>query len=225
MNRVSPLAVCIVAWMPALAAARTETLDGAGLHDPGPFVLPPIPTSFLAFSQEQSPPPTVETPEDRFGRAKQEYLSFSSGAAHNFSDAWDYNLRGAYSLFLIDDVELSFEANFWYFDQEGQDALGFNPSIVFRWHLIHPPDARWTFFTDVGIGLLAATDEVPDGGTWFNFTPRVGAGYTHQISDDGTRLQVGLRWHHISNARITGDRGNPARDGVVVYAGVMIPFR
>jgi hypothetical protein len=163
-------------------------------------------------------------PPGRFGAAGSEYLIIGTGLAHNFIDAWDFNLHGAYSQFLIDDVELSFEVHAWYFDQDGDDALGINPSIVFRWHLIHLPDRPWTIFTDVGIGLLLATDNVPAGGTWLDFTPRVGLGYTHQIADDGTRLQIGGRWHHISNARITGDRQNPARDGLMLYGGVMFPF-
>mgnify|MGYP001951235339 CR=1 FL=1 len=51
-----------------------------------------------------------------------------------------------------------------------------------------------------------------------------GIGMTHQISDDGTRLVGGLRWHHISNARIHGDDSNPSRDAPHVYLQVAIPF-
>jgi hypothetical protein len=174
------------------------------------------------------PPPVLDEPPaievKRFGAAGSKYWTLGAGIAHNFIDAWDYNLRLAYSLFLIDDVEFSFELNGWYFQQDAKDAIGINPAIVFRWHLVHLEDRPWTVFADAGIGVLIASNQVPAGGTFLDFTPRVGAGYTHQISEDGKRLQLGLRWHHISNARISGDRRNPARDGLMLYAGVMIPF-
>jgi hypothetical protein len=160
----------------------------------------------------------------RFGAAGSEHWILTTGVAHNFIDAWDFNLRGGYSQFLIDDVEFSFEVNGWYFSQDGEDALGINPAIAFRWHLIHLPERPWTIFTDVGIGVLLATDKVPAGGTVLDFTPRIGAGYTREIRDDGTRLIIGANWHHISNARIIGDRRNPSRDGLTIYGGVMIPF-
>jgi hypothetical protein len=159
-----------------------------------------------------------------FGAAGSQYLTFGPGIAHNFADTWDYNLRAAYSLFLIDDVEFSLEVNGWYFTESGHDAFGFNPAFVFRWHLINPEQRPWSIFADAGIGVLLASREVPADGTWLDFTPRVGAGFTHRMGDGGGRFQLGARWHHISNARINGDRRNPARDGLMLYAGFMFPF-
>jgi hypothetical protein len=181
------------------------------------------------FAFRQTPPPAeviddAPRPRGRFGTAGTEWWTVGVGVAHNFIDAWDYNLSGSYSQFLLDDVELVLELSAWYFSQDGEDAFGMNPAMVLRWHLLHPPEQPWTVFVDAGVGLLFATDEVPAGGTWFDFTPRVGLGYTHQIADNGTRLLLGARWHHISNARISGDRRNPARDGLMLYSGIMIPF-
>jgi len=157
-----------------------------------------------------------------FGAASTQYFTYGAGFAYNFAEANDLNLRIAWSYFIVDDVEFSAELNAWYFNQPGDDALGINPAFVFRWHAYN--DGDWTIFTDAGIGLLFSTDDVPQGGTSFNFTPRVGGGFTYRIGDDQTRLQVGLRWHHISNARIRGDSDNPARDAVMLYAGIMVPF-
>jgi hypothetical protein len=158
-----------------------------------------------------------------FGSENSQWLTFGAGVAHDFSKANDYNLRFAWSQFLIDDVEFSLEGNLWYFDQKGDNAVGFNPAMVFRWHFINT--SRWSVYGDLGVGLLLATEAVPDGGTDIDFTPRAGVGLTYQLSEsDPMRLQVGLRWHHISNARFTGDEKNPARDAPMLYAGVMIPF-
>jgi hypothetical protein len=75
-----------------------------------------------------------------------------------------------------------------------------------------------------GIGVMGATGDVPDGGTPFDLMPRAGIGVTKQLTDDGLRLDVGVRWHHISNARINGDDENPSRDGAMLYAGLIFPF-
>lgn len=157
-----------------------------------------------------------------FGEKGSRWWTFGVGVADNFSDATDYNVRVAWSQFLVQGIEFSVEANGWYSDQPGDDAIGINPAFVFRWHFYEVE--RWTLFADVGIGLLFTTDDAPPGGTSFNFTPRIGIGTTYRLDDDGTRLQLGLRWHHISNARLSGDSENPARDGALLYAGVMIPF-
>lgn len=166
-------------------------------------------------------PAAGAAPSAGFGAAGQSWFTIGPGVASDFNDSVDTNLRGAYSYFLVDDVEVSVELNAWYHDQEGDDALGINPALVFRWHV--PLNERWTIYADAGIGVLFSTDAVPHDGTHVNFTPRVGGGLTCAIGESA-RLQMGLRWHHISNARITGDRDNPARDAPMVYAGVMIPF-
>lgn len=44
------------------------------------------------------------------------------------------------------------------------------------------------------------------------------------IGDDGARLMGGVRWHHISNARIKGEDHNPGRDSIMVYVGMSFPW-
>ncbi|MFN0132977.1 MAG: acyloxyacyl hydrolase [Phycisphaerales bacterium] len=160
----------------------------------------------------------------RFGTEGSEWWTFGLGVAHNLDDATDYNLRAAYSQFLIDRVEFSLELNAWYFDQDGDNAFGINPAMIVRLHFLQ--SERWTAYIDPGIGLLLASDNVPDMGTGFDFMPRIGLGITYALTEDqgGPRLQAGIRWHHISNARIQGDIGNPSRDSGMIYCGIMIPF-
>jgi lipid A 3-O-deacylase len=158
-----------------------------------------------------------------FGQAHSRWWTVSCGVANNLQDATDFNLCGAYSYFLVKDVEFAAELNGWYFYQSGPEALGINPAMVFRWHFYN--DGKWTAYADAGIGLLLATDTVPEGGTAFDFTPRIGGGFTRELDPDtGTRLQVGARWHHVSNARIHGASNNPSRDGLMLYAGIQFPF-
>jgi lipid A 3-O-deacylase len=177
---------------------------------------------------DRTPGPSAGDKEGRkpFGTPGAEYWSLAIGAANDFEDATDLNIRGAYSVFLIRDVEFSLELNAWYFDQPGNDAFGINPAFDFKWHFYNgeAEGNPWSFFADLGIGLLVASDEVPDGGTAFDFMPKLGVGLTRKLDDAGTRLEAGIQWHHISNARITGDEKNPGRDAPFVYVGVMWPF-
>lgn len=165
-----------------------------------------------------------------YGHAGSRWWTIGTAYANNFKDASDFNIHGAYSTFLADDLEFAIEAAAWYFHQSGDDTGGLSGSMVFRWHFLHADDYNWSIFGDAGIGLLGAFDNVPDGGTGFNFLPRVGAGFTKALNDSidgesrGPRLMVGVRYHHISNGRISGDSRNPARDAICVYAGITFPF-
>lgn len=180
-----------------------------------------------AGSLELSTQPEATAPAPRFGQQGQTRLTIGTGVAFDLEsedgdDATDFNLNVAWSRFLVDDFEIRLELGGWYFDQEPDSAWGINPNFVFRWHLVNR-DA-WTLYADAGIGLVFSSDDVPSGGTSVNWTPRAGVGWTHKLGDTGNRLELGVRWHHISNARITGDSNNPDRDGVMVYAGISFPF-
>jgi hypothetical protein len=158
----------------------------------------------------------------RYGAEGTEWILFGGGAAYDFKESTDINVNVAYSVFLIDDVEWVLELSGWYHAQEGDDAASINPVMEFRWHFYNKGDT--SFFLNGGIGLLAATDNVPDGGTSLDFTPRAGVGLTHRIGHDGARLIAGLRWHHISNARFNGEDRNPSRDAPMIYVQMAVPF-
>jgi len=142
------------------------------------------------------------------------------GAEDNTFDATGFV---GLSTFLVQDVELNLEFAGWWFDQDGQDDSGAgNFNLLFRWHFVDRGD--WTLFADAGAGVLLATDEIPDGGSEFNFTPRAGVGATVRLGNSPNRLLVGARWQHISNARLFGDSRNPGRDAAVFYAALVFPF-
>ncbi|QOI99581.1 MAG: acyloxyacyl hydrolase [Phycisphaeraceae bacterium] len=157
-----------------------------------------------------------------FGTVGTTWMSVGAGVATILDDVTDVNLYGRVSKFLAQDFEVGFELGAWYFSQPGDDAGGINPNLLLRYHFWN--EGPWTLFADAGIGLLFSSDNVPAGGTSANFTPRVGIGFTRELTSDGVRLEAGLRWHHISNARILGDDDNPARDLPLLYVGVTFPF-
>lgn len=167
------------------------------------------------------PTPTKATVA--FGKKGSERLTFSAGIAPDGSEGTDYQILAiSYSSFMDNGVELLAEVGTWFFDQEGNNAGGGSLTLGARWHVVNKP--KWSLFADIGIGALVSTDVVPEGGTGLNFMPRLGVGSTFAIGDTGVRAVVGLRGHHISNARILGDVANPSRDALMVYAGISFPF-
>lgn len=175
-------------------------------------------TQPTAEAADEQPP----APRPEFGAAGSKWWTVGIAGADNFQNAVDVNISGAYSYFLAKDIEWALEGAAWHFNQPGDNAFGGSASMVLRWHFVDTGD--WTVYADAGIGLLLATDDVPPDGTSFDFLPRAGLGFTRLLSDDGLRLQMGVRWHHISNARITSDSDNPGRDSAMIYAGLIFPF-
>ena len=176
--------------------------------------------------------PTTTTLEQRparveFGAEGSRWWTILGGWGHGLSDdelnkGDDFNLAGAMSWFIAKDVSVDAELGAWYHSQPGNDAASLNPSMVFRWHFVNTGD--WTVYADIGIGFLVASDEVPSTGTAFDFTPRAGVGFTRRLGESDTRLVVGLRWAHFSNARVLGDDDNPTRDDLMAYGGLTFPF-
>lgn len=187
-------------------------------------------TVMPSFSLTQAAMSTVadapEKPAARpFGSAGTSWLTVGAGVAFGATEgesATDANASLAWNYFLINDVEFSLEGAGWYFSQPGEDQGGGSASLAFRWHFVNKQ--KWSLFAEIGVGVLAATGEVPSGGTSVDFLPRAGVGATFELSPGGARLQTGVRWHHISNARFQGDSNNPSRDGVMIFAGVMFPL-
>jgi hypothetical protein len=207
------LASCLVS--PALAAKLNLS--------PASVTLDPI-----TASQDESGPDLAERVADApkpFGARGTSWITVGASIGHDFSDATDSSVYGSFAYFVADDVEVTGELGAWYFSQEGDNAIGIAPMLIFRWHFINRQS--WTLFADAGIGLLFSTDDVPSDGTSFNFSPRFGIGFTQRLTeaDSGPRLVAGLRWQHFSNARIDGDTNNPGRDDLTLYGGVMWQFR
>jgi lipid A 3-O-deacylase len=169
----------------------------------------------LALIQDET-----ETPST-FGQAGSAYwLAIAAAASDLESDHFGRAGLGV-SYFMADDISLDFELNFGYYRSRGGDALGGAFSILMRWHFWRADDRSWTVYVDGGAGMLVTTDEVPRGGSDFNFTPQAGLGASWDIGDN-RRLFLGARWHHISNARIYSN--NPGQDHGMIYVMLGWPF-
>jgi hypothetical protein len=204
-----------VAGLCSLAMAGDFTLDA----ELTPFNLTGVTSTAV---EPDQPAEEIARP---FGSPGSSLFTLGGGvayAAKNGSSSTNYNAYVAWNYFLITDLEFSLELGGWYFNQPGQNQGGVNPELAFRWHFVNKQ--TWSLFLEAGVGLLAATGDVPTGGTSFDFMPRAGGGFTYELSPGGARLQAGVRWFHVSNARIQGDANNPARDGVMGFVGIMFPL-
>ncbi|MFO0861987.1 MAG: acyloxyacyl hydrolase [Phycisphaerales bacterium] len=182
-------------------------------------------TAATAKAIEPETPPTEAAAHKPFGSSGNSLVTFGGGVAYSSNEgdtATDSNLYVAWNYFLATDIEFSLEAGLWYFNQTGPNQWGGSGTLAFRWHFVNKQ--TWSLFLEAGVGLLGASGEVPTGGTSFDFMPRAGGGFTYEITPGGPRLQAGVRWYHVSNARIDGDSNNPARDGVMGFVGIMFPL-
>jgi len=177
--------------------------------------------------EETAPSPAEIAPRPaRYGEEDSWWWTVGGlgGASVNNGDASAAAFVGA-STFLAEDFEFSLDLTVWYLgedDPAGDDAaaINFNPKL--RYHFIHEED--YTLFAEAGVGLLLATEEAPEGGSEFNFTPQAGVGATFPLSGGPDRLVVGVNWRHFSNANVFGSDKNPGRDDLVAYVAVTFPF-
>ncbi|HSZ57949.1 MAG TPA: acyloxyacyl hydrolase [Tepidisphaeraceae bacterium] len=123
--------------------------------------------------------------------------------------------------YVWENVSLNAEFSGFHVDQSGEDATLSDLGILLRQHLFHR--GRFSFFVDVGGGLTYATHPTPPGGTYFNFTEETGLGATWQLGGN-LHLIGGVRYFHLSNARIEGPERNPSINATQGYVGLMWSF-
>jgi hypothetical protein len=147
----------------------------------------------------------------------QGYTTYAGGI--DAEEIFNSGAIGA-SYYLFDNFSLGVEASGYRFEQApGNDGWMYGVAGILRHHLIQFD--RSTIFADVTFGPVEATDRIPAGGTYFNFATRAGIGTTYQLQDD-LYLIGGVRYFHLSNARIEGPERNPSINGVEGYVGLML---
>jgi len=161
-----------------------------------------------------------------FGEAGSWRWMVSGGGAFDYHrDGEHYDLTWTATYFLEDYFSINFGLGGYYFDQPADtpgDAVGGNLTLLFRWHFY--VQDTWSLYADAGAGLLIVSEEIPEGGSNFNFTPQIGFGFSTNVGQDNARLLIGVKWHHISNGSTYGSDNNPGRDAYKGYIGLSFPF-
>lgn len=179
-----------------------------------------------------------EQPAEDSGAPATEGVDIDNSAlAWGTPDTWRWGIVGGYGkdvknsdnslttiglefeYFAEDDLSIDLGFLFMDVDQVGGGANGFNFTLQLRWHAVKRDD--FSFFLEGGAGMLRTSENVPIGGSKFNFTPQAGLGCSFAMNNDA-RWLIGLRWHHISNAN-TYDT-NPGRDSWQLWTGISFPF-
>lgn len=177
------------------------------------------------FTNQPQTEPTAPIEQMKFAEEGTWWWSVGAVVAPVGDTDGDYGAAVQFHYFIVDDFEMAVELNGTFFnEEEGEDPKGGSANLVFRWHFLHKD--RFTVFAEAGAGVQITSDELPDGGSEFNFTPRAGMGITWQMFENNPmRLLLGARWQHVSNARTQGGSSrNPGRDVGAIYAAVMFPF-
>ena len=97
----------------------------------------------------------------------------------------------------------------------GSDVYSAEVQALLR---IHPLDSL-PVFLDGSAGYQLANDQIPPGGTVWNFTFGFGFGAEYPVADK-TRLQAGAMYHHISNALGRQNDRNPSQNEVRFWVGL-----
>ncbi|HYC99808.1 MAG TPA: acyloxyacyl hydrolase [Phycisphaerales bacterium] len=214
--------------------AEAARADGGSLLGPGLTL--DLTAGLLAAVQPPDSPDTVKSADERLpfgafekGKDAGWFITVGVGIAADGDDDTHYNGFVALSTFIGEGLEFQFEGTGWYFDQDPDSTAGGGFAVNLRWHFLRRSweggeGSDWTLFADLGIGLIFSGDDVPDGGTSVNFSPRAGLGFTARLGDTSSRLVGGVRWHHMSNARSSGDEDNPDFNAPMFYIGVQWPI-
>lgn len=176
----------------------------------------------LASTQERADEGAVDRepsaePQDAaaYGVADSIELEVSVGPAFDF-DGTTLGVAGVgVHWFVADGVSFGALAEGIWYDDGTDEAFGGGAALVARWHFVRERD--YSIFIEAGCGFAGFSDDVPSGGTDYDFTPRAALGFTYAL-DDGIRLVGRAGWFHISNGQ-TGPE-NPGFDSASISLGL-----
>lgn len=128
----------------------------------------------------------------------------------------------AVGYYVADGLAVQVGLNAAYTDADAEpDGVQGGPEVGMRWHFLERRD--WTVYLDGSAAAVVHEHPLTADSLRFNFDLQGGVGGTRSLTDD-TSLMGGLRWHHLSNARLRGRSRNLGYDAPLVYGGLMQRF-
>src|SRR3954466_3808331 len=123
-------------------------------------------------------------------------LSASYADPIRFSeDRFAFGTVGA-NYYLFDNLSLGVHLSGYGVDQPRDDGYGVGVEAFGRWHFLTLD--RFTLYIDGGGGRAYFDPETPEFGTHWNYTAKVGGGFTYRLVDNAY-LMGGARYFHVSN--------------------------
>lgn len=154
-----------------------------------------------------------------YGSADTFDFEFTLGPAFDLEETSIGILDVGAHWFVADGVSVGAFVEGLVIDAENDDSWGFGIGLLARWHFVRDED--FSLFVEAGVGFAGFSDEVPAGGTDYDFTPRAAFGMTYELGG-GTRLVGKVGWFHISNGQTGPD--NPGLDSVSAAIGLSLPL-
>lgn len=173
----------------------------------------PAPNPERAYATERASPAT------KWGEKGCVTVNAFLGYADDFEDIGIAPASLGISWFPIKNFSIDVQLEGAHISQPGDDAFGGGAAMMLRWHFLD--FETWTLYADLGIGFLILSDPVPQEAADFVFTPRAGVGASLALTES-TRLMVGARWFHISNAETSFE--NPGVNALQGYVGISFAF-
>ena len=136
--------------------------------------------------------------------SKESLFGGTVGLGHAFAERWQVNAELAV-------LRVSQDTSY--------DVLLPAVSGIVRWRAYQ--DGPVSVFLEIGPGVSYASDEVPAGGTRFNFVLQAGGGMTYRLVPC-VNLVGGLRWLHVSNNGLNGRDKNPDIQALGMYLGLVV---
>ncbi len=117
--------------------------------------------------------------------------------------------------FLDEQAALGLGTNFSNWWTSGRDVQSAEIEGTLRLY----PVRDWPLFVDGNGGFQLANDQIPPGGTVWNFSFGFGTGIEVPLSP-GTSGLLGVNYHHISNALGRENDRNPSQNEVRLWIGL-----
>ena len=160
----------------------------------------------------------ADDPPVMFPKGTVTFESYVTGAAGLDAHTTLGSTAVGMGYYVWDNVSLGVEASGYRVWEPHDDGWAGSLSGVLRQHFF--TFDRATILADVSFGPIEASQRIPQGGTYFNFITRTGLGATYQLNDK-IFLLGGVRYFHVSNARLEGSQRNPSVNGLEGYVGLM----
>lgn len=206
----------------ALAALALSSLAASLVHaDTASTSLQlDLPAAYAANADDAaSAAPSGAANAVRWGEKGCVTVNAFAGYADDFEETSIVPAAIGISWFPIKNFSFDIQLEGAHVSQPGDDATGGGAAMMIRWHFLDFD--TWTIYGDLGVGCLFMSDAVPSNAADFVFTPRAGLGASIEITE-ATRLMVGARWYHISNAETAFE--NPGINALQGYVGLSFAF-
>jgi hypothetical protein len=133
-----------------------------------------------------------------------------------------YITQFAISHYLVDNIAVHYGCILGYADAQRTPGgvLG-GPEVGLRWHVVK--GKRWSTYMEALAGAVYEQNPLSPHSLRFDFDLQGGGGATYSLCRD-LMMQGGVRWHHLSNARVRGKKHNFGYDALMLYIGLSKSF-